>query len=115
MAAEQQQVGDELREVLLSLPNRPNPQVPQGSTDEDNEFIRGGGEKPNLRDGAKPHWELAADYDIIDFELGVKLAGAGFPVYKGQGAKLQRALVSFFLDRGDRSRLPRVSAVAADQ
>jgi seryl-tRNA synthetase len=79
----------------------PHSSVPAGSTAEENENIFEHGEKPNLPEGALPHWELAAKYDIIDFELGNKIAGAGFPVYKGKGAKLQRALINFFLDNAD--------------
>jgi seryl-tRNA synthetase len=73
--------------------------VPAGSTEEDNEEIFREGDIPTLIDGALPHWELAKKYDIIDFELGVKIAGAGFPVFKGKGARLQRALISYFLDK----------------
>jgi len=80
------------------LPNLPSAQVPIGKTAEDNVVVREGGSKPTLCAGAVPHWDLAKKYDIIDFELGNKLTGAGFPVYKGKGAKLQRALISFFLD-----------------
>jgi len=80
------------------LPNFPAPCVPAGRTAEDNEVVREGGTLPQLVGNALPHWELAKKYDLIDFELGVKLTGAGFPVYKGAGAKLQRALISFFLD-----------------
>ena len=96
---EQQLVATEkkLDETIVLLPNLPHATVPPGHTPEDNVVVREGGAKPALQQ-ALPHWELAAKYDLIDFDLGVKIAGAGFPVYKGQGAKLQRALVSFFLD-----------------
>ncbi|MDR3180827.1 MAG: serine--tRNA ligase, partial [Prevotellaceae bacterium] len=86
-----------LDETLVLLPNLPHATVPPGRTPEDNVVVREGGVKPALQQ-ALPHWELAAKYDLIDFDLGVKLTGAGFPVYKGLGAKLQRALISFFLD-----------------
>ncbi len=80
------------------MPNLPSPSVPEGKTPEDNKIEREGGIMPHLPENAFPHWELAKKYDIIDFELGNKLTGAGFPVYKGQGAKLQRALIKFFLE-----------------
>ena len=88
----------ELLDQLVLLPNLPCDQVPEGKGAEDNVVVRMGGEEPNLPENALPHWELAKKYDIIDFDLGVKLTGAGFPVYKGKGAKLQRALINFFLD-----------------
>ncbi len=88
----------ELEAEIVKLPNLPAGIVPAGRTAQDNVVVREGGRKPNL-DQKLPHWELAAKYDIIDFELGVKLMGAGFPVYKGQGAALQRALVAYFIDR----------------
>jgi seryl-tRNA synthetase len=84
--------------LLVQVPNLPNAKVPKGKTPADNEEVFKHGEIPKLAAGAKPHWELTTQYDIIDFELGVKLTGAGFPVYKGKGAKLQRALINFFLD-----------------
>ena len=87
-----------IREILLLIPNLPNEIVPEGSTAEDNLCVKTGGEVPTLPADAAPHWELAKSYDLIDFELGVKITGAGFPVYKGYGARLQRALVNFFLD-----------------
>ncbi len=87
-----------IREILLSIPNLPADIVPEGATAADNVCIKTGGETPTLAEGALPHWELAKNYDLIDFELGVKISGAGFPVYKGYGARLQRALVNFFLD-----------------
>jgi seryl-tRNA synthetase len=87
-----------LHEKLVSLPNLPSQKVPHGKTPEDNEVVRTGGSKPQLHAGAVPHWELAKKYDLIDFELGNKITGSGFPVYKGKGAKLQRALIQYFLD-----------------
>ena len=88
----------ELSELLVLLPNLPAKQVPGGKTPEDNEVVRTGGSKPELYAGAVPHWDLAKKYDLIDFELGNKITGSGFPVYKGKGAKLQRALIQYFLD-----------------
>jgi seryl-tRNA synthetase len=88
-----------LNELLYKIPNVPNTIVPSGNTDEDNEEVFREGEVPNLSESALPHWELAKKYDIIDFELGTKITGAGFPVYKGKGAKLQRALITYFLDK----------------
>ncbi|WP_304144951.1 serine--tRNA ligase, partial [Mesoflavibacter zeaxanthinifaciens] len=90
---------DALNELLYKIPNVPNEIVPAGNTDEDNEEVYRKGDIPTLFDGALPHWELAKKYDIIDFELGNKITGAGFPVYKGKGAKLQRALITYFLDK----------------
>ena len=87
-----------IREILLSVPNLPADIVPEGTTAEDNVCVKTGGVTPDLGEDALPHWELAKIYDLIDFELGVKISGAGFPVYKGYGARLQRALVNFFLD-----------------
>ena len=89
----------ELESQLVLLPNMPCALVPEGAGAEDNLVVKMGGEDPVLPEGALPHWELAKKYDIIDFDLGVKLTGAGFPVYKGKGARLQRALINFFLDR----------------
>ena len=89
---------DELFNILVTLPNLPHESVPEGRTPEENLNVYHHGEISTLYDGAMPHWELAAKYDIIDFELGNKIAGAGFPVYKGKGARLQRALINFFLD-----------------
>ncbi len=88
-----------LNDLLALLPNIPCAQVPEGKGAEDNVVVRMGGPEPQLPAGALPHWDLARKYDIIDFELGVKITGAGFPVYKGKGARLQRALINFFLDR----------------
>ncbi len=87
-----------LYELLYTIPNVPNRIVPEGNTDEDNVIVLENGEKPKLPKAALPHWELAKKYDIIDFELGTKITGAGFPVYKGKGAQLQRALITFFLN-----------------
>jgi seryl-tRNA synthetase len=92
------QIENEINGLLVLLPNLPGEQVPAGNSPEDNVVTRQSGKMPVLIDDAKPHWELAAKFDIIDFELGNKITGAGFPVYKGKGAKLQRALISFFLD-----------------
>ena len=92
-ATEQQQT-----QLLYKLPNVPHESVPAGRSAQDNEVVREHGTKPTLPVGALPHWDLIKQYDIIDFELGIKITGAGFPVYKGQGARLQRALVNFFLD-----------------
>ena len=88
-----------LQEVLWTIPNLPNAIVPAGSSDQDNEVVLQEGDIPSLHEGALPHWELAKIYDLIDFELGVKITGAGFPVYKGYGARLQRALIAYFLDK----------------
>lgn len=92
-------VAEQLQALLYQIPNVPHPSVPAGNTDEDNEEVFREGDIPELIEGALPHWELAKKYDIIDFELGVKIAGAGFPVYKGKGARLQRALIAYFLDK----------------
>lgn len=85
--------------LLVQVPNLPNEVVPEGRTPAENATVFTHGDIPKLHEGAVPHWDLAAKYDLIDFELGVKLTGAGFPVYKNKGAKLQRALINFFLDR----------------
>ena len=89
---------EDLQNLLYQLPNVPNEIVPQGNSDEDNEIILEKSSLPSLNDNAIPHWELAKKYNIIDFELGVKVTGAGFPFYIGKGARLQRALINFFLD-----------------
>ena len=90
---------EELNELRTQIPNVPHETVPSGSTEEDNEEIFRSGTIPELGDQALPHWDLAQKYDLIDFELGNKITGAGFPVYKGKGAKLQRALINYFLDK----------------
>jgi seryl-tRNA synthetase len=86
------------KDILVKFPNLPHSSVPEGKTPEENEVVKQVGEIPALFDGALAHWDIAKKYDLFDLELGVKITGAGFPVYKGKGAKLQRALVSFFLD-----------------
>lgn len=92
------EVEKQLNELLVRLPNLPSDKVPKGKTPEDNEVVRTGGTKPELYKGAVPHWDLAKKYDLIDFELGNKITGSGFPVYKNKGARLQRALIQYFLD-----------------
>jgi seryl-tRNA synthetase len=87
-----------LQDDLVKLPNLPHHSVPEGKTPEENEVVREGGAKPSLYKGATPHWDLAKKYDLINFELGNKVTGAGFPFYKNKGAKLQRALIQYFLD-----------------
>ncbi len=94
-----QEATEILQELLYSLPNVPHESVVSGTSEADNEEIFKAGDIPVLHENALPHWELAKKYDLIDFELGVKIAGAGFPVYKGKGAKLQRALIAYFLDK----------------
>jgi len=95
-------IEQQLQDVLVTIPNIPHSSVPAGRTADDNEVVLEHGEKPILYDGAQPHWELIKKYGVngpmIDFELGVKIAGAGFPVYRGKGARMQRALINFFLD-----------------
>ncbi len=88
----------DLKNNLLSLPNLPHKSVPAGKTPEENEIVKEGGSKPELYNAAVPHWELAKKYGLIDFELGNKVTGSGFPFYKNKGAKLQRALIQYFLD-----------------
>lgn len=95
LKALEQQVMD----VLVTLPNLPHSSVPEGRSAEDNEVVLENGDKPVLGDDALPHWDLIKKYNIIDFELGIKITGAGFPVYKGKGARIQRALINFFLDK----------------
>lgn len=94
-----EEVAAELQQELYTLPNLPADIVPEGNSAEENLSVFEAGEIPKLHEGAMPHWELVKKYDIIDFELGTKIAGAGFPVYKGKGAKLQRALINYFLDK----------------
>ncbi|QEC51197.1 seryl-tRNA synthetase [Anseongella ginsenosidimutans] len=103
LAEELAEYEQKLEDALVQLPNLPHDSVPRGNTAEDNEVMLSQGSKPSLPAGALPHWELAAKYDIIDFELGTKITGAGFPVYKGNGAKLQRALINFFLDEAGKA------------
>lgn len=91
-------IEDETLQLLYVIPNVPNDQVPNGKTPDDNKEVYSHGVLPQLSDQAKPHWDLAAQYDLIDFELGNKITGAGFPVYKGKMAKLQRSLINYFLD-----------------
>jgi len=93
----------ELHDLLIQLPNLPHESVPKGHNAESNKEIRSGGKMPSLSKDALPHWELAAKYNTIDFELGNKLTGSGFPVYLGKGAKLQRALINFFLDENQKA------------
>ncbi len=102
------QTEQELNSLLVLLPNLPHALVPPGRTPEDNLIVRSGGEIPALPENALPHWDLLKKYDLADFDLGVKLTGAGFPVYKGKGAKLQRALISFFLDQAEKSNYQEV-------
>lgn len=99
LAEQLKSIEEEQQKLLVTVPNTPNLTVPRGKTPAENENVHQEGEIPKLYDGAKPHWELTSQYDLIDFELGNKLTGAGFPVYKGKGARLQRALINFFLDR----------------
>lgn len=89
----------QVMDVLVTLPNLPHSSVPEGRSAEDNEVVLENGDKPVLGDDALPHWDLIKKYNIIDFELGIKITGAGFPVYKGKGARIQRALINFFLDK----------------
>ncbi|MDD3724494.1 MAG: serine--tRNA ligase [Bacteroidales bacterium] len=90
---------EELRDLLLSIPNLPHSSVPKGKSAEDNETVYSQGEIPSLEENALAHWDICSKYDIVDFELGNKITGSGFPVYKGKGAKLQRALINYFLDQ----------------
>ena len=98
LGEELKDIEDSLKQLLYTIPNVPNPIVPGGNSDQDNEEIEKGGVIPELQD-ALPHWELAKKYNLIDFEMGVKVTGAGFPFYIGQGARLQRSLINFFLDQ----------------
>ena len=98
LSAQLDSIEQAITELLWTIPNLPNNDVPEGRTAEDNVVVRTGGNLEDLPANALPHWELAKKYDLIDFELGVKISGAGFPVYKGKGAQLQRALINFFLD-----------------
>ncbi|MDY6394217.1 MAG: serine--tRNA ligase [Bacteroidales bacterium] len=110
LKAQEKELGEKLSEVdnniktlLLSVPNLPHQSVKPGKGEEDNEVVEMHGVLPQLTDKALPHWDLCSKYDIIDFNLGNKITGAGFPVYKGKGAKLQRALINFFLSEADKS------------
>lgn len=103
LIADQDLLERELNEILVTLPNLPYKMVVPGKGAEDNVLVREGGSMPLIPDDALPHWELAKKYDLIDFDLGVKLTGAGFPVYKGKGARLQMALIQFFLDQNTRA------------
>ena len=93
----------QIKEILLSVPNVPYEGVPEGKTADDNVVEKTGGDMPELGDDALPHWDLAKKYNLIDFDLGVKITGAGFPVYIGKGARLQRALIQFFLDEANKA------------
>jgi len=97
------EISKKLDDAIIVLPNLPHSSVPKGKSAEDNLEVRSGGTMPQLADDAEPHWDLAKKYDIIDFELGVKVTGAGFPFYKGKGAKLQRALINFFLAEAEKA------------
>jgi seryl-tRNA synthetase len=102
-------IEESLYQKLILLPNVPHSSVPKGLTPEENEVVLENGNKPELPANALPHWELAAKYNLIDFELGVKITGAGFPVYKNKGAKLQRALINFFIDEAEKAGYSEVS------
>ena len=99
LQAKQAELEKEIQDILVQIPNVPHSSVPQGKSDENNITIKEVGTIPTLMKGAKPHWELTTDYSLIDFELGNKITGAGFPVYTNRGAKLQRALINYFLDK----------------
>lgn len=104
LTTELNETKDQLLETLYQIPNVPHPTVPAGSTDEDNEVYQAwDGELPKLFDGALPHWELAEKHNLFDLKLGVKITGAGFPLYRGKGAKLERALINFFLDEAEKA------------
>ena len=99
LQTKQGELEKEIQDILVQIPNIPHPTVPAGKSDADNVTIKEVGTIPTLMEGAKPHWELTTDYGLIDFELGNKITGAGFPVYTHHGAKLQRALIAYFLDK----------------
>ena len=99
LQTKQAELEKEIQDILVQIPNVPHPSVPQGKSDENNSTIKEVGAIPTLMKGAKPHWQLTTDYSLIDFELGNKITGAGFPVYTNKGAKLQRALINYFLDK----------------
>ena len=103
LASEMDEVAEKLQQALYTLPNIPHESVPAGKNEEDNEVVFEKGEIPSLHSEALPHWELAKKYNLIDFELGNKITGAGFPVYIGKGARLQRALIAYFLDKNTRA------------
>ncbi len=103
VADELSQTENAIRDILLSMPNTPCAMVPEGRTAEDNVVEKTGGPIPDLPADALPHWDLARKYNLIDFDLGVKITGAGFPVYIGKGARLQRALIQFFLDEAGKA------------
>lgn len=103
LEAEKKEAETHLYELMTTIPNLPHESVPEGKTAEDNLEVERGGEVPELAKDAQPHWDLIKKYDIIDFDLGNKVTGAGFPFYKGKGAKIQRALISFFLDEGEKA------------
>jgi seryl-tRNA synthetase len=96
-------IDNKLKEEIVRLPNLPHESVPEGHSADDNVTVKEGGVMPQIPEKALPHWDLIRKYDIIDFDLGTKITGAGFPVYKGKGAKLQRALINFFLDEGEKA------------
>lgn len=100
-AEQQKEMEKKLAELLYNIPNIPHESVPAGNSEEDNEVVFQMQDLPTLPESAKPHWELIKEYDIIDFELGNKVSGAGFPFYKGKGARLVRAMINYFLDRAD--------------
>ncbi|NCP46134.1 MAG: serine--tRNA ligase, partial [Flavobacteriales bacterium] len=100
---QQTSINDDLLKLLYQVPNIPNEIVPTGKSDADNEIVFENKKQITLTSKKLPHWELAKKYNLIDFELGVKITGAGFPVYRGKGAKLQRALISFFIDEAEKS------------
>ena len=99
LQTKQSELEKEIQDILVQIPNIPYTTVPAGKSDADNVTLKEVGAIPTLMEGAKPHWELTSDYNLIDFELGNKITGAGFPVYVNKGAKLQRALISYFLDK----------------
>ena len=115
LEAELTDARQELQSAIVSLPNFPAEIVPEGKTAEDNLVVKLVESYTALPENPLPHWELARKYDIIDFDLGVKLTGAGFPVYKGKGARLQRALINYFLDCNTGGRLPRSGAARDGQ
>jgi seryl-tRNA synthetase len=98
LQAEMDKAAEDLKQLLYTIPNIPYDEVPEGTGAEDNVVVKMGGKLTDLPENPLPHWELAKKYDLIDFDLGVKITGAGFPVYKGKGARLQRALINFFLN-----------------